>query len=69
MDSLTETGSKLLMTKIVSYWEERGHSIEVWREYSPHESKGRAGMYFVRSNLLNGLPRCFALQNYSLKAN
>lgn len=40
-----------LADKIVAYWSERGHVVEVWLEGLPQHAR------YPRSNLLNGLPQ------------
>ncbi len=53
-DYLTNPGAHELASRIVGYWKQHGHLVEVSVEY---QTGSREGYHVVRSNLFNGLPR------------
>jgi hypothetical protein len=55
-DTFTLEGAEMLSQKIARYWAKQGHAVETWLEKS-YDTIAKRTIYFVRSNLINGLPR------------
>lgn len=53
---LTEIGATALANVLKRYWAERGYKVEAWVE--PCYSRKGTTLYTVRSDLVNGAPRC-----------
>jgi hypothetical protein len=55
-DTFTLEGAEMLADKIRRYWSKRGHTVETWLEKFSDKIAKRP-IYFVRSDLVDGLPR------------
>jgi fatty acid-binding protein DegV len=55
-DTFTAEGAEMLAAKIAKHWAKQGHSVETWLEKS-YDTIAKRTIYFVRSDLVNGLPR------------
>jgi len=56
-DTFTHAGAMRLATKIHDYWGSRGYQVKTWIEEGGWFNTLRNQAYFVRSDLINGLPR------------
>jgi len=66
-DTFSLDGATRLANKIRRFWRAKGHSVLVWVEEVPagtshRDFAHRDGVYQVRSNLVNGLPRAAAIK-------
>ena len=66
-DTFSLGGATRLANKIRRHWRAKGHDVLVWVEEVPagtshREFAYRDGVYQVRSNLVNGLPRAAAIK-------
>jgi hypothetical protein len=55
-DTFTLEGAEMLADKIAKYWAKRGHTVETRLEKFSDKIAKRP-IYFVRSDLVDGLPR------------
>jgi fatty acid-binding protein DegV len=55
-DTFTLEGAEMLAAKIARYWAKQGHTVDTWLEKS-YDTIAKRTIYFVRSNLVNGMPR------------
>jgi hypothetical protein len=55
-DTFTLEGAEMLAAKIARYWAGRGHTVETRIEKFSDKIAKRP-IYFVRSDLVDGLPR------------
>ena len=52
IDNCSREGAERLARIIREYWQDKGFKVEVRAEHGP------IGIFQVRSNLLNALPKC-----------
>jgi hypothetical protein len=57
-DTFTLEGAEMLADKIRRYWSKRGHTVDTWLEKS-YDTIAKRTIYFVRSDLVNGMPSAF----------
>jgi hypothetical protein len=56
-DTFTHSGAMKLDSKINDYWAARGYQVKTWIEEGGFISTLRNQAFFVRSDMINGLPR------------
>jgi fatty acid-binding protein DegV len=55
-DTFTLEGAEMLAAKVAKYWAKQGHTVETWLE-KVSDPIAKRPLYFVRSDLIGGLPR------------
>lgn len=58
-DTFTHSGAMRLVTQIHDYWARRGYYVKTWVEEGTFLGALRGAGYYVRSDMINGLPRGF----------
>jgi len=53
-DHFTQSGADALARRIERYWEKKGKTVNA---FVTTEKMGKGYLYFVRSDMVNGLPR------------
>lgn len=61
-DRCTKGGANALADRIRRYWAERGHHVRVRTTEAEYTPAMRSGRWDVRSDMLNGWPREYALE-------
>lgn len=57
-DHLTAAGAQAQAERIKRYWRAEGYDVRVWIDELPIGSReGKAPYWFVRSDMVNGMPR------------